>query len=278
MARVYTFANQKGGVGKTTTAVNIGEYLTTKGRSVLVVDVDPQSNATSSLGINKQPNATGGEGRWSIYHALIEGVPVTKMIATTRRPRLHVIPSSPALAGAEVELVSLLAREGRLRQALAPVMQHYHYILIDTPPSLGLLTINALVATETGVIIPVQCEYLALEGLSQLMHTIELVRDNLNARLAVSGVVLTMYDVRTRLSQEVANEVRQYFPRQVFKTVIPRNIRLSEAPSFGETIFTYAPESAGALAYAALTEELLARERMAEARRKSSEYGAGGLP
>jgi chromosome partitioning protein len=191
---------------------------------------------------------------------LIEGIPIAKIITTTRRPRLHVAPSSPSLAGAEVELVSVLARETRLRQALGPVLRHYDYVLIDTPPSLGLLTVNALVATQRGVIIPVQCEYLALEGLGQLVHTIELVRDHLNSRLTIAGVVLTMYDVRTRLSQEVANEVRQFFPQQVFKTIIPRNIRLSEAPSFGETIFTYAPESAGALAYAALAEELLARE------------------
>jgi len=259
VAIVYTFANQKGGVGKTTTAVNLGEYLTSQGRSVLVVDVDPQANATSSLGINQQPGG-GGDNKWTIYHALIEGIPIARMIATTRRPRLHVVPSSPSLAGAEVELVSVIARETRLRKALDPVLRHYNYVLIDTPPSLGLLTVNALVATQSGVIIPVQCEYLALEGLGHLVHTIELVRDHLNPRLTIAGVVLTMYDVRTRLSQEVANEVRQHFPQQVFDTIIPRNVRLSEAPSFGETIFTYAPESAGALAYAALAEELLVRE------------------
>jgi chromosome partitioning protein len=148
-----------------------------------------------------------------------------------------------------------------LRKALAPILQHYDYVLIDTPPSLGLLTVNALTAADNGVIIPVQCEYLALEGLGQLMHTINLVRDNLNPRLVIAGVVLTMYDTRTRLSQEVVNEVQRYFPKQVFKTIIPRNVRLSEAPSFGETILTYSPGSAGALAYAALTEELLAREK-----------------
>jgi len=255
VAKVYTFANQKGGVGKTTSVVNIGAFLSAQGRSVLVVDVDPQANATSSLGWDKQqPGAT-------IYHALIEQTPMADIIKTTGRPRLHLVPSSPILAGAEVELVGMFAREALLRKSLAPVLQHYDYVLIDTPPSLGLLTVNALTAADDGVIIPVQCEYLALEGLGQLVHTIHLVRDNLNPRLTIAGVLLTMYDTRTRLSQEVADEVRRYFPKQVFKTVIPRNVRLSEAPSFGETILTYSPGSAGALAYAALTNELLAREK-----------------
>ncbi len=262
MARVYTFANQKGGVGKTTTAVNLASFLSAQGRCVLVVDVDPQSNATSSLGLSKAlaEESSGGKSG-TIYNALIEGMPLSKIIKTTKRPRLHIIPSSPTLAGAEVELVGMLARETLLRKALAPILHHYDYVLIDTPPSLGLLTVNALVAADNGVIIPVQCEYLALEGLGQLVHTINLVRDNLNRRLAVAGVVLTMYDPRTRLSQEVVGEVQRYFPKQIFKTVIPRNVRLSEAPSFGETILTYSPNSAGALAYAALTEELLAREK-----------------
>jgi len=262
VARVYTFANQKGGVGKTTTAVNLASFLSAQGRGVLVVDVDPQSNATSSLGLSKATESPGGKGEsWTTYHALIEGMPLAKIIKTTKRPRLHVVPSSPILAGAEVELVGMLARETLLRKALAPILQHYDYVLVDTPPSLGLLTVNALVAADNGVIIPVQCEYLALEGLGQLVHTINLVRDNLNRRLVIAGVVLTMYDPRTRLSQEVVGEVRRYFPKQTFKTIIPRNIRLSEAPSFGETILTYSPSSAGALAYAALTEELLAREK-----------------
>lgn len=261
MARVYTFANQKGGVGKTTTVVSMGAFLSAQGRSVLVVDVDPQANATSSLGLDKQSTAsTTGEDA-TVYHALIDRTPVAKLIKTTRRPRLHVLPSSPILAGAEVELVGMFARETLLRKALAPVLQHYDYVLLDTPPSLGLLTVNALTAADDGVIIPVQCEYLALEGLGQLVHTINLVRENLNPRLVIAGVVLTMYDTRTRLSQEVADEVRRYFSNQVFKTVIPRNVRLSEAPSFGETIFTYSPGSAGALAYAALAEEFLSREK-----------------
>jgi len=263
VARVYTFANQKGGVGKTTTAVSLAAFLSAKGRSVLVADVDPQSNATSSLGLDKQLTGSQGEKGegGTVYQVLIEGTPLARIIKTTKRPRLHVVPSSPILAGAEVELVGMFARETLLRKALAPILQHYDYVLIDTPPSLGLLTVNALTAADNGVIIPVQCEYLALEGLGHLMHTINLVRDNLNPRLAIAGVVLTMYDTRTRLSQEVVNEVQRYFPKQVFKTIIPRNVRLSEAPSFGETILTYSPGSAGALAYAALTEELLAREK-----------------
>lgn len=261
MARVYCIANQKGGVGKTTTVVNIGDYLTVRGHSVLVVDIDPQANATSSLGYGREARQPFTDRRHTVYDALIRGVPISRVIHTTRRPRLHVVPSAPALAGAEVELVNLPEREQRLRQVLAPVLQLYDYVLMDTPPSLGLLTINALTATEDGVIIPVQCEYLALEGLGQLLHTINLVRTHLNPRLKVAGVILTMYDGRTRLSQEVAREVKEFFKaNEVFDTIVPRNIRLGEAPSFGETIFTYAPESAGALAYSLLTEELLARE------------------
>ncbi len=262
MAKVYTFANQKGGVGKTTSVVNISAFLSEQGRSVLVVDVDPQANATSSLGLDEQlANSLKKGERATIYHALIEKTPVAQIIQTTQRPRMHLVPSSPILAGAEVELVGMFARETLLSKALAPVLQHYDYVLIDTPPSLGLLTVNALTAADGGVIIPVQCEYLALEGLGQLVRTINLIRESLNPRLVIAGVVLTMYDTRTRLSQEVADEVRRYFPQQVFKTVIPRNVRLSEAPSFGETILTYSPGSAGALAYAALTDELIAREK-----------------
>jgi chromosome partitioning protein len=261
VTRIYTFANQKGGVGKTTSAVNIGAFLSAHGRGVLVVDIDPQANATSSLGLDEQLVESLKQGnRATVYHTLIEKTPVTQIIQTTQRPRLHLVPSSPILAGAEIELVGMIARESLLRKALAPVLQHYDYVLIDTPPSLGLLTVNALTAADNGVIIPVQCEYLALEGLGQLARTINLVRDSLNPHLTIAGVVLTMYDTRTRLSQEVADEVRRYFPKQVFKTVVPRNVRLSEAPSFGETILTYSPGSAGALAYASLTEELLVRE------------------
>ena len=261
MTKVYTFANQKGGVGKTTSVVSIGAFLAVQGRGVLVVDVDPQANATSSLGLDEQLAESLKRGeKATVYEALIARTPVAQIIQTTQRPRLHLVPSSPVLAGAEVELVGMVARETLLRKALAPILKHYDYVLIDTPPSLGLLTVNALTAADDGVIIPVQCEYLALEGLGQLIHTINLVRDNLNSRLVVAGVVLTMYDTRTRLSQEVAGEERRYFPKQAFKTVVPRNVRLGEAPSFGETILTYSPDSTGALAYAALTDELLAGE------------------
>jgi chromosome partitioning protein len=262
VTKIYTFANQKGGVGKTTSVVNISAFLSLRGCSVLVVDIDPQANATSSLGLDAQLAEALKKGeRATVYDALIDGAPVAQIIQTTHRPRLHLVPSSPILAGAEVELVSMLARETLLRKALAPVLRHYDYVLIDTPPSLGLLTVNALTAADNGVMIPVQCEYLALEGLGQLVRTINLVRDGLNPRLAIAGVILTMYDTRTRLSQEVADEVRRYFPKQVFRTIVPRSVRLSEAPSFGLTILSYSPASAGALAYAALTDELISRER-----------------
>jgi chromosome partitioning protein len=260
MALIYCVANQKGGVGKTTTVVNVGDYLTMRGHSVLIVDVDPQANATSSLGVREKEGSASAAATPTIYEVLVGERPIGQAIRTTRRPRLHVVPSTPALAGAEVELVELAERETRLRKALTPILPYYDYVLIDTPPSLGLLTVNALTASRDGVIIPVQCEYLALEGLSHLLHTIALVRQRLNPPLKVAGVVLTMYDGRTRLSQEVVQEVKKFFQAgEVFRTIVPRNVRLSEAPSFGETIFTYAPESTGAVAYAALAEELLAR-------------------
>jgi chromosome partitioning protein len=251
MTKIYALANQKGGVGKTTTAVNLAAYLAAIGWRVLVVDTDPQANATSSLGIDKTQIAP------SLYEALIEGVPITEVIISTRRPHLDLAPAAPRLAGAEVEIVPLLAREHLLRKGLQPIVPRYEYILIDSPPSLGLLTINALTAAADGVIIPVQCEYLALEGLGDLLNTIRLVRDNLNHNLCIRGLVMTMYDARTNLAQQVVDEVRQYFPDQVFEVIIPRSVRLSEAPSYGETILKYAPRSAGALAYAALTRELL---------------------
>ena len=255
MARIYAFANQKGGVGKTTTVVSLAAYLANAGRQVLIVDTDPQANATSSLGV------VSADLNHSLYDVLIGRVPLSDVIVSVERPPLNLVPSTTALAGAEVEIVGMLARERLLRKSLAAILPYYDYVLIDTPPSLGLLTINALAATDHGVIIPIQCEYLALEGLSHLLYTIQLVRDNLNPRLRVAGMVLTMFDARTNLAKEVVEEVRRHFPRQVFQTVIPRSVRLGEAPSYGEPILAYAPRSAGAQAYWALTREFLQREK-----------------
>jgi chromosome partitioning protein len=264
MTAVYAFANQKGGVGKTTTAVNVGAYLAAAGHRVLLVDIDPQANATSSVGVptSNLPH--------SIYDVLVDGIPLADVIISTRRPRLDLAPSAPALAGAEIELVEMAGRERRLAQALAPVTPRYDFVLIDSPPSLGLLTLNGLTAAQDGVIIPVQCEYLALEGLTRLLQTVQLAREHLNPNLRIAGVVLTMYDSRTNLSQLVVEEVRQHFPEQAFQTVIPRNVRLGEAPSYGEPILTYAPGSAGAIAYAALAQEIAVRAKAGAASRASS--------
>lgn len=254
-AFVYTIANQKGGVGKTTTTVNLAAFIAARKARVLIIDADPQANATSSLGVRLDVNTP------SLYDTLINKVPISDVIRPTSRQRLFVAPSVPELAAAEVELVQMLARELMLQKALQPLLSSYDFIFIDTPPSLGLLTINALTAADQGVIIPVQCEYLALEGLSHLMQTINLVQESLNPKLKVAGVVMTMYDGRTNLAADVVREVRQHFPVEIFKTIVPRNIRLSEAPSYGEDILAYAPDSPGSRAYQALTEELLSRVR-----------------
>ncbi len=255
MARIYTLVNQKGGVGKTTTAINLGAYLAKHKQRVLIVDIDPQANATSSLGIDKHSVEK------SSYQALLGGETPASIILKNKRLNLSLMPSSPALAGAEVELVSELGRETRLKKALAEIENRYDYILLDCPPSLGLLTINGLMAAKDGVIIPVQCEYLALEGLGQLTQTIRQVRSALYPNLRVRGVVLTMYDRRTNLANDVVAEVNNYFPQQVFKVVIPRSIRLAEAPSYGLPISAYAPNSVGAKAYDALAQELLAGDK-----------------
>lgn len=259
MTRVYALANQKGGVGKTTTAVSLGAYLASLGHSVLLVDVDPQANATSSLGVSKKGLAH------STYEVLLDGVPPGEAILLTKQPHLDLLPATPALAGALVELVDVDRREHRLGEVLHRVVRRYDYVFIDSPPSLGLLTVNALTAARDGVIIPVQCEYLALEGLGQLLKTIYMVRDSLNPRLVIAGVVLTMFDARTNLSKQVVDEIRRFFPAYVFKTVIPRTVRLSEAPSYGETILQYAPTSVGALAYQALAQEFVERNQAAPA-------------
>ncbi len=254
MPRVYALANQKGGVGKTTTAVNLGAYLALAGQRVLILDADPQANATSSLGIDSATVAH------SLYDGLIRKMPLVEIALPSAQQGLALVPSAPALAGAEVEMVSIMAREHLLRKLIEPALAQYDHVLIDCPPSLGLLTINALTAAHDGVIVPIQCEYLALEGLGRLWQTIQLVRENLNPRLFISGLVLTMFDPRTNLAGQVVAEVRKYFPDQVFRTIVPRSVRLSEAPSYGQTILTYAPNSTGAAAYAALAAELLERE------------------
>ncbi len=251
MAKIFSLVNQKGGVGKTTSAINLGAYLGYYGQRVLIVDLDPQANATSSLGIDKRTIKNG------TYEVMIGAVPIGGHILQNPRFKISLLPSSPALAGAEIELIELRDREHRLKEALSPVSERYDYILIDCPPSLSLLTINGLAAAFHGVIIPVQCEYLALEGLGQLTETLTRVRTSIFPELAVRGVILTMFDGRTRLALDVVNEVRKFFPDQVFQAVIPRSIRLAEAPSYGLPITVYAPESNAAKAYAALAREVL---------------------
>lgn len=254
MARIYTIVNQKGGVGKTTSAINIGAFLGKYGQRVLLVDLDSQANATSSLGVDKRKVETG------TYEVLLGQLPAAPQILTNHRFKMSLLPSSPALAGAEIELIDLENRESRLKEALKPVQNRYDYILIDCPPSLSLLTVNGLIAAQNGVLIPVQCEYLALEGIGQLANTLKRVQNSLFPDLIVRGVILTMFDGRTRLGQDVVNEVRKFFPNQVFQTVIPRSIRLAEAPSYGEPITAYAPESSAAVAYGSLTREILAQD------------------
>ncbi len=251
MTKIYTLVNQKGGVGKTTSTINIAAYLARLNQNVLVVDLDPQANATSCLGVDK----LGVQG--GTYEALLGETNIFPFVLLNERLRLSLLPSSPSLAGAEVELVDELARESRLRKAVLSIADRYDYVLIDCPPSLGLLTVNGLIAAVDGVIVPVQCEYLALEGLGQLTQTIERVRSALFPDLVVRGVVLTMFDNRTNLSTDVVAEVNKHFPNQVFRSVIPRSVRLAEAPSYGLPISEYAPTSVGALAYEALAKELL---------------------
>jgi chromosome partitioning protein len=251
MAKVLVVVNQKGGVGKSTTAVNLGAYLADAGKKVLLIDADPQGNATSGLGINK------AEVEECMYSVLIEGRPLEEILLPSPVEGLKVAPATIELAGAEVELVSVISREFRLRKAIAGVREKYDYILIDAPPSLGLLTINGLTAAD-GALVPIQCEYYALEGLSQLLRTIELVREHLNPGLQIEGVLMTMYDARTNLSQQVLEEVRGVFGDKVYQAVIPRNVRLSEAPSFGLPIIKYDAKSKGAEAYRRLAEEVMA--------------------
>jgi len=251
MSRIVSLANQKGGVGKTTTAINLAASLAACERKVLLVDLDPQANATSGVGVSKND-------RNSMYPVMVDGMNITQIIQQTELPGFHVAPSSVDLVGAEVELSDAIGREFHLRRALQPVANDYDYILIDLPPSLGLLTVNGLTAANS-VLVPMQCEYFAIEGVAQLLNTIERVRDFLNPALEIEGIALTMFDERVNLARQVAEEVRRHFGDKVYRTVIPRNVRLGEAPSFGKPIILYDIRSRGSEAYINLAKEFIGR-------------------
>lgn len=250
MAKIVSICNQKGGTGKTTTAVNLSAALAALDKRILIVDVDPQGNATSGVGVNKN------EIKKSVYDILLNRITTQEAIIETNYKNLHIIPCNINLTGAEIELVGALSRETRLKRALDSIKESYDYIFIDSPPSLGLLTLNAFVASDS-ILIPIQCEFYALEGVSQLLNTINLIREGLNTNLAIEGVLLTMADFRTNLTGEVINEINTYFKEKVYKSIIPRNIKLSECPSFGKPINHYDNNSIGAKKYADLAKEVL---------------------
>lgn len=253
MSRTIAIVNQKGGVGKTTTAINLGAYLAWLGKFVLLIDIDPQANATSGLGVDLSKLTKG------VYNTLVEPISFREIVAASGHQGYKIAPATPDLAGARVELVNLDNREYLLAEKMLEVKNDYDYIIIDCPPSLDLLTINGLVAADE-VIIPVQAEYLALEGLSQLLNTINLVKENLKSELSILGAVVTMYDKRNKLSHQVLNELRQHFPHRLFGTIVPRNVRLTEAPSFGQSILSYDPGSIGGRAYEKLAREIIEQE------------------
>jgi chromosome partitioning protein len=253
MGRIIAIANQKGGVGKTTTAINLSSCLAIAEKKVLLIDIDPQANATSGLGLGLE------ESDPSVYELLLENIKSGEVISETHVPFLDIIPSNIQLVGSEIELINTNNKKNILKKKLGNIRDYYEYIFIDCPPSLGLLTINALTAADT-VLIPIQCEYYALEGLSQLLNTIHLVQKNLNKNLAIEGVLLTMFDNRLNLSQQVAEEVREYFKDKVYKTIIKRNVRLGEAPSFGKPIIMYDAVSVGSQNYISLAEEIIKNE------------------
>lgn len=253
IGRIIAVANQKGGVGKTTTAVNLSACLAELGKKVLLIDIDPQGNSTSGIGVNK------ADVHYCVYDVIINDVPIQDAVLTTDMPNLSLLPATIQLAGAEIELVPTISREVRLRKAIQPLRSQYDYIVIDCPPSLGLLTVNALTASDS-VLIPIQCEYYALEGLSQLLNTIRLVQKHLNTSLEVEGVLLTMLDARTNLGIQVIEDVKKYFRDKVYRTVIPRNVRLSEAPSHGRAVIHYDAKSKGAETYMDLAKEVIGVE------------------
>jgi len=255
MAKIISLANQKGGVGKSTTAINLSACLARLGKKTLLLDIDPQGNATSGIGIDKNNLSS------NIYDVLINDKDLDEVIIPTEYDSLSIVPSNSDLTGAEVELTPMMVRELRLKIKLLPIKDQFEFIIIDCPPSLGLLTLNGLTASDT-ILIPIQCEYYALEGLSQLISTIELVKKNLNPGLSLEGILLTMYDYRTNLAQQVANDVKKYFKEKVYSTIIPRAVRLSEAPGFGKPIIYYDEKSTGSESYQKFTEEFLERHKM----------------